>query len=252
MLEKLKSFKWGYLLLALTLVTVGVLFIIFGDALNYLAIAIGIVQLVFGIVYVALTISKRDRGVSFYFNIIFASTAVISGATTLIARESSIDIIASLIALILIVDSGFKLHTAAMSRRYNVVGWWLILAFSAIVAAGGYWMLKFTPETIAAESVLLGITLIVDGASNLCTAFYLSAYEKAEENRIYLKAKRDLVGDDDEAGEQTVEEIEPQTQDDEEEIEKADATAEKKDEKTNLEAAPDCQDTSSNEESTDK
>ncbi|MBQ8719599.1 MAG: DUF308 domain-containing protein [Clostridia bacterium] len=197
MLEKLKSFKWGYILIGLTLIAVGVLFLAFSNALNYLAIAIGIVQLLFGVIYVALTIAKTGRGVSFYFNIVFAATAIISGATTLIVRENSIDIIASLIALLLIIDSGFKFHTAAMSKRYNKFGWWFILSLSALTAAGGYWMLKFPPAEILGISILLGIILIIDGVSNIFSAFYLTACEKSEEERIYLKAQSELSASDD-------------------------------------------------------
>ncbi len=217
MLKKLKSIKWGYILIGLTLIAIGVLFIAFSNALDYLAIAIGIVQLVFGIIYVALAISRTDRGVSFYFNIVFAATAIISGATTLIARANSIDIIASLISLLLILDAGFKFHTAAMSKRYNKFGWWFILALSALTAAGGYWMLKFTPSDILGISILLGITLAIDGVSNIFSAFYLASCEKSEEARIYLKAQEESASDTSEEDSEASIEEEPESQNETEE-----------------------------------
>lgn len=198
MLKKLRLIKWGYILIGLTLSTIGILFMAFSSALDYLAISIGIVQLVFGIIHIALTISRTGRGVSFYFNVIFAATAIISGATTLIARANSIDIIASLISLLLILDAGFKFHTAAMSKRYNKFGWWFILALSSLTAAGGYWMLKFTPSEMLGISILLGITLVIDGVSNIFSAFYLASCERSEHERIYLKAQEELMAESEE------------------------------------------------------
>ena len=198
MLKKLRLIKWGYILIGLTLSTIGILFMAFSSALDYLAISIGIVQLVFGIIHIALTISRTGRGVSFYFNVIFAATAIISGATTLIARANSIDIIASLISLLLVLDAGFKFHTAALSKRYNKFGWWFILALSALTAAGGYWMLKFTPSEMLGISILLGITLVTDGVANIFSAFYLSSCERSEQERIYLKAQEELMAESEE------------------------------------------------------
>jgi hypothetical protein len=114
-------------------------------------------------------------------------------------------------------DAGFKFHTAAMSKRYNKFGWWFILALSALTAAGGYWMLKFTPSDILGISILLGITLAIDGVSNIFSAFYLASCEKSEEARIYLKAQEELAVDTSEENSEASIEEEPESQNETEE-----------------------------------
>ena len=63
MLERLKKFAWGYVILALVIIGIGVCFIAFSDMLAALAIAVGVTLAVFGIIFGVLTLARKDRSI---------------------------------------------------------------------------------------------------------------------------------------------------------------------------------------------
>ena len=189
MLKKLKEFKWGYILLFITILAVGLTFIIFDEgATKNLAIAIGIIIIVFGTVFAVSALAEKERGFKFGFRIILGICIVVSGAITIIANQA-IGFIISLFALFLIMDSAFKLGTASYSKRYGVSAWWLILIFAILVASGGYVTLYTVKESVANETLdittkLVGCTMLADAVANMLSAFFISSYEKRMEKEI--------------------------------------------------------------------
>lgn len=185
MLDKLKSFKWGYVLFAVLFIAVGILFIAFSQSLSYLAITLGIILLVFGIVYAVLSIAERERGVFFFLRMVFAVTAIICAIITLVMRENAVETISSVMALLLIIDASFKLHTAAMSKRYMLFGWWFMIIVSVLTIIGAFVTVKYLKPVDPALSIVLGITLIIDGIGNFFSAFFVPIYEKSMRESIY-------------------------------------------------------------------
>jgi uncharacterized membrane protein HdeD (DUF308 family) len=180
MLEKIKSFGWGYVLIFIILSAIGIAFIAFRELLTALAIAIGIILIFAAAALAVSAIANRNRGVSFSLKIFFAVCVLIAGAVCVIFNAKAASVIVSLISLVLIIDSSFKLHTAAMSKRYSLPLWWMILVLSVPVIAAAFVMIKYPPENQALTSVLTGVTIIIDAISNLLSAFYLSACERKE------------------------------------------------------------------------
>ena len=213
MIQKLKEFKWGYILLAMLFTLVGVLFIAFQGALTYLAVALGIILLIFGIVYAVLTISNTDRGVNFFFKIVFAVTAIICAIIVLVMRASAVDTISSVMALLLIIDASFKLHTAAMSKRYALFGWWFMIIVSTLTVIGGFTTIKYIRPDDPALPIVLGLTLIIDAVGNFFSAFFVSGYEKRLSESIYYNTINEQIPDPLPA-EETVVEVETEDTED--------------------------------------
>lgn len=180
MLEKLKKFKWGYVVIFLVLLAIGICLISLKETLTVLAITIGVSIALFGIIFGTVVIAKKGRGIEFALKIIFASMCLIAGVVAAIFKSQSIEIIISISSLLLIIDAALKIKTTAMAKRYSVPLWWIILALSLLTIIGGFFMLKYTPEKIETASIVLGIVFIVDSVSNLLSAFYVTAYEKRE------------------------------------------------------------------------
>lgn len=189
MLDKIRSFKWGYLLLFILLAAAGICFLAFNNTLSVIAIVLGVLLSLYGIVILTLTLANRSRSASFAFRIVISTAAIICGITTAVLREGAMEIIASLICLFIIIDGSFKLQTTSLSKRYNMVSWWLMLIPSILCIAGGFISLRLTPR-IADESgvvfvsVLIGITLIIDAISNILSAFYITGYERNMKDEI--------------------------------------------------------------------
>ena len=191
MLDKLKKFMWGYPILAIILAAAGVCLISLTDSLKYLAITIGAILTAVGIVFAIIVIASKNRDVSFAFKVIFGSICIICGIITMIFNERSVEILISVFSLLLIVDASFKLQTSAMSMRYGVVLWWVILTLSVLTIIGAYRLIQFPFAEQESSSIWLGVVFIIDAISNLLSAFYVSAYEKRHYNEAYLEAYMD-------------------------------------------------------------
>lgn len=184
MLEKIKNYKWGYALIATVLAVLGICFIAFHEALKILAITIGVILCVFSLVFAVLTIADKRRGFAFGFRIFFCVICLIGGIVTAVFNEGTVDIMISVFSLLIVVDGAFKLHTSAMSRRYRVVGWWLIMVLAALGIVGGFLLIKFTPEETDTASVLIGLLFAVDAIANFLSSFYVAGFEHRMENEI--------------------------------------------------------------------
>ena len=192
MLKKLKNFMWGYPIIALILAAVGICLVALKDALVALAITIGAILCATGIVLAIIAIAKKDRGATFGFKVAFAAICIICGIVTMVFNKNAVSIIIDIFSLLLIVDASFKLQTSAMSKRYGVVLWWIILVLSVLTIIGGFLLIKLTFDEPTKASLLIGIVFLIDAVSNLLSAFYVSAYEKRQYNEAYIEAKADI------------------------------------------------------------
>ena len=186
MLEKLKGFGWGYILIAILLSFVGISFIAFGNMLETLAIVIGIVLVVFGIVYGVLTLTRDRRDAIFAVKITFAALAITAGTVTAVLNDGAITVIADILCLFLIVDGSFKLMTSISSRKYSAIGWWvmLIISVSTIISAFAVTKLMTTMENRGILSIILGIIILVDAVGNFVSPFLMSKKKNDEERLL--------------------------------------------------------------------
>ena len=176
-IEKMKAVHWGYLLFALTLVVLGFCFIAFETALNYLAITIGVLVCIAAILQFVFAMAATNRQLKFYIRISVAVLTLSAGVVTFVAQESAIAVLTTLFGLLLIIDGAFKLQTTIQSKRYHVAGWWILLGIAVTTILGGFFLTKFAPDSQSLLALLLGLVLIVDGAGNFFSLYYVSTYE---------------------------------------------------------------------------
>lgn len=162
----------------------GVCFFVFKSSITYLAIAISIIVILFAAFFAVLAIADKNRRFAFFIKIVLAVSTLTTGVATLIARDAVINVLVGIFGLVLIMDGSFKLHTAAMSKRYSLVGWWIVAVISILTVAGGYITVRYLKLDDAPTLHLLGSTFIVDAIGNLFSAFYISGYEKRQTNLI--------------------------------------------------------------------
>jgi len=184
MKEKLKNFRWGYVILFAILTAIGILSFIFREMLVYIVLAVGIIITLFGIGYGIYTLASKNRGPRFAFGIVITVCAIVSGVLTIIFCKNGIEVLTSILGLFFIIDGSFKLQTTAMSKRYKSAIWWILLIPAVLTIIGGFLTVKYAPtgseENLAWISILLGITSIIDGISNLLSAFFTERNDKAE------------------------------------------------------------------------
>lgn len=175
MLEKLKKFGWGYLLIATLLIAIGVLFISAQNAYEVLAIIMGCILAAVGIGFSIYALIDKERGLKFGIRLSIGIIAIVCGVVTLIARSSAIATIANVFFLLLIIDGAFKLQLSILSRRLSYYGWWIVTGLSVAIIICTFLLCKLTPSDPARLATLSGVVIIADGILNLLSAFFSSA-----------------------------------------------------------------------------
>ncbi len=175
MLERLKSFAWGYVIIGALLCAIGILFIAFQNAFNVLAITMGIILAVSGIVFGVRTLVIKKRGLVFALRIAISIIAIACGIVSAVLQDSAISVIANIFFLLLIVDGSFKLNLAVMSKRFSFWGWWVLLCTSVALIVGTFILTKCTFEKPELLSVFAGIVIAFDGIINILSAFWNTA-----------------------------------------------------------------------------
>ncbi len=192
MLEKIKNIKWGYLVIGILLFAIGICFILFNNSLTVLAISIGVILGAFGIIFGVVTIAGKKRGFYFAVKIVFAVMCLAAGIITAVLKANSTEILISLFSLLLIVDGSFKLNTSAMSKRYSVGGWWIMMAVAVAIIGSAFALVERTPNKESLTTALLGIIIIADAIANMLSIFWVAKYESAKKAEIYYDVCREM------------------------------------------------------------
>ena len=196
MLEKLKKFGWGYILISAALGVLGVCLIALGNTLKAMAITMGCITVVGGITLGVLALMDKRRSIGFAIKIFFAVSCLVAGILTLIFNEDAADIIIAVFSLLLIIDASFKLNTTILSKRYLLPMWWAELSLAIATIIISFIMIRFTPENISVASVTVGIAFIIDAVANLLSPFFIYVISERKKNESYAEAKAELADEE--------------------------------------------------------
>ena len=108
MLEKIKKFGWGYILIGALLLAIGICFISIQDAYETLAIVTGAILTAAGIGFGIYTLMDKRRGVKFAIKLAIAIAALICGIVTMIVKQNAVIVIANILCLLLIMDGSLS------------------------------------------------------------------------------------------------------------------------------------------------
>ena len=189
MLEKLKKFGWGLLIIGITLIGIGISFIVFSNALTALAIAVGITLTVFGILLAVFTLRESGRGIKFFIKMALSIAAIIGGIITLIMRTEAIGVITDICCLLLMIDGAFKLHTAITKRKIGLAAFIVMMTLALVTIIPSFIVTKLltgSPDS-SVLSVVIGIIIILDGIGNLITPFLP---DESDEKKEYGKIEK--------------------------------------------------------------
>ncbi|MBO5211952.1 MAG: DUF308 domain-containing protein [Clostridia bacterium] len=175
----IKNFRWGYLLIAVTLCTLGVLCFIFQEKfLQTIGYIVGGAVLLFGIILAIKILAERQRGFIFGITLLFSVLTIICGVTSMILNDKVITIYPMFIGLFIVIDGSFKLQTVINAKRYKMKMWWFLLIFSSLTIASGFVLIKDSADNIIRSVIILGIALCLSGLGNLFSLFYFGTIMK--------------------------------------------------------------------------
>lgn len=197
--QKIKNFKWGYLLFAILFTAAGLCFLSFPeDALKGVRIGIGVTAIVFAVAFIALTLANEERGFRFWAKMVLGGVAAICGGFMIFSPQGAFSYLTFVAGIYLMIDGSFKLQTAILSKRYRSAVWWIMLVLAAASISFGTVLVRVRfdfAEELAKVSKIIGIALMIDGIQNLLSIGYLYCVEhKTRETlREDLRAKGELV-----------------------------------------------------------
>lgn len=197
--QKIKNFKWGYLLFAILFSGSGLCFVSFPeDALRGVRIGIGVTAIVFAVAFIALTLANEERGFRFWAKMVLGGVAAVCGGFMIFSRQGAFEYLTFIAGIYLIIDGSFKLQTAILSKRYRSAVWWIMLVLAAASISLGVVLVRVRfdfSEELVKVSKLLGVALMIDGVQNLLSIGYLYYVEhKTRETlREDLRARGELV-----------------------------------------------------------
>lgn len=197
--QKIKNFKWGYLLFSILFTAAGLCFLSFPeDALKGVRIGIGVTAIVFAVAFIALTLANEERGFRFWAKMVLGGVAAICGGFMIFSPQGAFSYLTFVAGIYLMIDGSFKLQTAILSKRYRSAVWWIMLVLAAASISFGTVLVRVQfdfAEELAKVSKIIGIALMIDGIQNLLSIGYLYFVEhKTRETlREDLRAKGELV-----------------------------------------------------------
>ena len=164
--------KIGYIAVSALMLVIGVIFILMPEtSLAAICRILGIMALVCGIIKLAGYFSHDLYRLAFQHDLAFGILLCTIGIIA-IAKPAKVISAAHLAAGIVIITDGlFKIQTAIDSKRFGLSKWWLIAALAILSFAAGILLVVSPLKAAAAMTVVLGISLLVDGLMNFCVAF---------------------------------------------------------------------------------
>ncbi len=197
--QKIKNFKWGYLLFAILFTAGGLCFLSFPeDALKGVRIGIGVTAIVFAVAFIALTLANEERGFRFWAKMVLGGVAAVCGGFMIFSHQGAFEYLTFIAGIYLMIDGAFKLQTAILSKRYRSAVWWIMLVLAAASISFGTALIRVRfdfAEELVKVSKVIGIALMIDGIQNLLSIGYLYYVEHRtrETLREDLRASGELV-----------------------------------------------------------
>ena len=167
-----KRIKWSYVVLSAMFLLLGIYLVVNPEtSLVMICRILGAAMAVFGVMKIVLYFIREVEGVAIRF-------CIILGALMLWRAPALTDILSVMIGLLVLVDSVFKLQVAVDSRRMGAHSWWVTLVCTVVCLVLGI-LLVFNPfDGKQVLTIMMGVSLIVDGVQNLCTVVYAAIFVK--------------------------------------------------------------------------
>lgn len=169
--KMIRAAKTGYIILSAVLCGLGILLMADpGLSVALIGDIVGAVLIAFGAIKLVGYFSKDLYRLAFQFDLAFGVLLIALGLVVLVKPESAMNILCVILGIEIVADGLFKIQTSLDARRFGLNTWWLILALAVVAGAIGIVLICYPSESARALTWLLGLSLLVEGALNLCVA----------------------------------------------------------------------------------
>ncbi|MCI8388923.1 MAG: hypothetical protein HFE63_10740 [Clostridiales bacterium] len=169
--ELMSAAKLGYILISIALCAVGILLIVCPTfSASLIAVICGILMIVFGAVKLIGYFSKDLYRLAFQFDLAFGIMMIAVGVIMLVHPGSLMNFISIVLGLYTLADGLFKIQMSIDAKRFGIRAWWLILIAAIVASVVGVTLVFRPSESSVVITILLGVSLLIEGLLNLCTS----------------------------------------------------------------------------------
>ncbi|MBQ4634241.1 MAG: DUF308 domain-containing protein [Bacilli bacterium] len=145
------------------------------DAVNYI---VGILILIYGIIYIAKFLSKNDFNNLSKFNLLAGLLCIVFGAYILLNPTVLLSIIPFATGMLILLDGFGKLKNAIDLKKVGYLRWWISLVISILFIGLGIYMVFQSFKVTELVVRIIGGILIIDALSDVWTYFCYKKYSK--------------------------------------------------------------------------
>ncbi|MBR5088560.1 MAG: DUF308 domain-containing protein [Ruminiclostridium sp.] len=166
----MKAAKTGYIVMSVLMTMLGVVLIAFPDILApSMCTIMGVSAAVFGAVKIVSYFSKDLFRLAFQHDLAEGILLMILGITGAARPELLLKFIGIVFGICVLTDGLLKIQVALDAKAFGVSKWWLILTAAVLTGTAGFFLIIDPVESAAVAAVVLGISLLAEGALNLIT-----------------------------------------------------------------------------------
>lgn len=163
--------KTGYIVVsALFCVLSVVLFITAERCVPWIGRALGIGMVICGAIKLGGYFSKDLFRLAFQYDLAFGILLIAVGIITLCHPGEAMTFLCVMFGIPVLADGLFKIQVAVEAKRFGISQWWLVLLLAVLTGVIGLLLVLRPAEGARVMVMLMGASLLLDGALNLSVA----------------------------------------------------------------------------------
>ena len=167
----MKMAKTGYIIMSVLFCLLGAVLLVLPDvSALWIGRLLGIGMIVFGAVKLVGYFSRDLFRLAFQYDLAFGILLVAVGVITLCHPGEAMSFLCVMFGIPVLADGLFKVQIAVDARRFGIGQWWLVLLLAVLTGIIGLLLVLRPTEGAQALVMLMGASLLLDGALNLSVA----------------------------------------------------------------------------------
>ena len=193
MLYMIKELKKNMILLAVFYLILGIILVLFPEGSGYaICYLIGGLTIIYGIFHLVLYQRTKSPFVTYRYDLVQGIIGLAIGIYVIIVPEILIETLPVVLGVVVMIDSIVKIQNAWDLKRMGYDRWWLVMIGALVTLVFGLLMVFYPFTVYLSVIVFVGISLIVNGVSDLITIFILNKKVKEFKSKV-----EDMVIDSD-------------------------------------------------------
>ncbi|WP_071441117.1 HdeD family acid-resistance protein [Traorella massiliensis] len=193
MLDMIKELKKNMILLAVFYLILGIILVLFPEGSGYaICYLIGGLTIIYGIFHLVLYQRTKSPFVTYRYDLVQGIIGLAIGIYVIIVPEILIETLPVVLGVVVMIDSIVKIQNAWDLKRMGYDRWWLVMIGALVTLVFGLLMVFYPFTVYLSVIVFVGISLIVNGVSDLITIFILNKKVKEFKSKV-----EDMVIDSD-------------------------------------------------------